>query len=137
MERDSLCVSRRREGPDGLTLGVAPVAARGARGAGRRHHGGTASGRPTRRPTSLRNAAPTTATCEAELLPAASPAHRQAGVPLRRWLWWALRCEAKWAFAWDDPMPFLRGVVGPRLSRLLRLPGRRRASDRPVPRAGG
>jgi D-aspartate ligase len=64
-------------------------------------------------------------------------ATRQAGVPLRRWLWWALRCEAKWAFAWDDPMPFLRGVVGPRLSRLLRLPGRRRASDRPVPRAGG
>jgi D-aspartate ligase len=65
-------------------------------------------------------------------------AARQAGVPLRRWLWWALGCETKWAFAWDDPMPFLRGVVGPRLSRLLRFRRRRRpAVEQTAVRAGG
>ncbi len=65
-------------------------------------------------------------------------AAREVGVPLRRWLWWAWGCEAKWAFAWDDPMPFIRGVVGRRLARLLRRPGRRRPpADRTVARAGG
>jgi D-aspartate ligase len=64
-------------------------------------------------------------------------AARQLDVPLRSWLWWALGCEAKWAFAWDDPMPFLRGVVGPRLFRLLRLPRRRRAVEQTGVRAGG
>jgi hypothetical protein len=65
-------------------------------------------------------------------------AARRIGVPLHRWLWWALGCEAKWAFAWDDPMPFLRGVVAPRLARLLRLSGRRRRKvERAAVRASG
>jgi predicted ATP-grasp superfamily ATP-dependent carboligase len=65
-------------------------------------------------------------------------AARQGGVPLRRWLFWAVRCEAKWAISWDDPLPFLRGVVAPRLSRMLRLPRlRRRALDGPAAQARG
>jgi len=43
------------------------------------------------------------------------PAARNAGVPVGRWLAWTLRCEAKSAMAWDDPMPLLGSV----LSRLL------------------
>lgn len=38
-------------------------------------------------------------------------AAREEGVPLRRWLPWALASEAKSTFARDDPMPFVRGVV--------------------------
>ena len=34
-------------------------------------------------------------------------AARESGVPLLRWLPWALSCEAKAVWAWDDPMPFL------------------------------
>jgi D-aspartate ligase len=65
-------------------------------------------------------------------------AARGSGVPIHRWLWWALGCEAKWAFAWDDPMPFLRGVVAPRLARPLRLSGRRRRRvERAAVRASG
>ena len=40
-------------------------------------------------------------------------AARAGGVPLHRWLPWALRCEAKCAVAWDDPMP----IVGASLHR--------------------
>jgi D-aspartate ligase len=39
------------------------------------------------------------------------PAARAAGMPLWRWVAWMLRCEAKSAIAWDDPMPFLGGVL--------------------------
>jgi D-aspartate ligase len=46
------------------------------------------------------------------------PAARDAGVPLWRWLAWMLRCEAKSAIAWDDPMPLLGGA----LSRCLPPP---------------
>ncbi len=35
-------------------------------------------------------------------------AARDWGVPLTRWLPWALRCEAKSVFNWDDPMPLIR-----------------------------
>ncbi|MFL4977734.1 MAG: ATP-grasp domain-containing protein [Xanthobacteraceae bacterium] len=38
-------------------------------------------------------------------------AAREAGVPLWRWIAWMLRCEAKSAIAWDDPMPLLGGVL--------------------------
>lgn len=48
-------------------------------------------------------------------------AARDDGVSLARWLAWALRCEAKSAFAWDDPFPLL----GAGLQRWL---GRRRAA---------
>jgi predicted ATP-grasp superfamily ATP-dependent carboligase len=37
-------------------------------------------------------------------------AARAAEVPLTVWLPWALRCEAKSAVAWDDPMPVLHGA---------------------------
>ena len=42
-------------------------------------------------------------------------AAREAGIPLRRWLPWALRCEAKRALSLDDPLP----LVGAALASLL------------------
>jgi D-aspartate ligase len=41
------------------------------------------------------------------------------GIPLARWLPWALSCEAKSAVAWDDPMPIVRGSLA-RLSQRAR-----------------
>jgi D-aspartate ligase len=41
-----------------------------------------------------------------------------------RWVASAITCGAKSGFAWDDPMPFVRGVVLPR----LRVRARRRAA---------
>ena len=38
-------------------------------------------------------------------------AAKAGGVPLRAWLPWAIRCEAKSVLAWDDPMPYLRGKL--------------------------
>jgi D-aspartate ligase len=35
-------------------------------------------------------------------------AARSAGIPTARWLGWALACEAKSGFAWDDPLPLPR-----------------------------
>jgi D-aspartate ligase len=35
---------------------------------------------------------------------------RGSEIPLTVWLPWALRCKAKSAMAWDDPMPLLRGA---------------------------
>ena len=48
-------------------------------------------------------------------------AARLAGLPLRRWLPWAIRCEAKCAFAWDDPLP----LIGAALHRARRRVRRR------------
>jgi D-aspartate ligase len=39
-------------------------------------------------------------------------AARAAGIPFRRWLPWALRCETNSAFAWTDPAPLLAGTHG-------------------------
>jgi predicted ATP-grasp superfamily ATP-dependent carboligase len=39
------------------------------------------------------------------------PAALARGVPLSAWLNWTLRCEAKSALAWDDPLPFLGSSV--------------------------
>lgn len=36
-------------------------------------------------------------------------AARAAGIPLRRWLPWALRAETNSSFAWSDPAPYVRG----------------------------
>lgn len=36
---------------------------------------------------------------------------KASGVPLRTWLPWAIRCDAKSVVAWDDPMPYLRGKL--------------------------
>ena len=56
-----------------------------------------------------------------------APAAREGGVPLWRWVPWALATEAKSTFARDDPMPFVRGVAwngvrrrAQRLARRLR-----------------
>ena len=38
-------------------------------------------------------------------------AARAAGISSLRWLLWALSCEATRVVAWDDPMPFIRGVL--------------------------
>jgi len=38
-------------------------------------------------------------------------AARTAGVPLWRWLPWALACEAKSGLAWDDPLPLVRAAL--------------------------
>jgi predicted ATP-grasp superfamily ATP-dependent carboligase len=35
-------------------------------------------------------------------------AARASGVPLMRWLPWAIRCESNQAFAWNDPAPAIR-----------------------------
>jgi D-aspartate ligase len=48
-------------------------------------------------------------------------AARAVGIPLRRWIRWALSCEAKSSLALDDPMP----VVRSRLSRLAGVSRRR------------
>ncbi|HSA54842.1 MAG TPA: ATP-grasp domain-containing protein, partial [Gemmatimonadaceae bacterium] len=54
-------------------------------------------------------------------------AARDEGIPFPRWLGWALRCEAKSAFAWDDPLPLL----GAGLQRWL---GRRRTNGSAGPK---
>ncbi len=36
-------------------------------------------------------------------------AAKESGIPLRAWLPWALRCEAK-SVVWDDPMPFVQTI---------------------------
>ncbi|HSI79464.1 MAG TPA: hypothetical protein VK919_02325 [Solirubrobacterales bacterium] len=62
-------------------------------------------------------------------------AARDAGELGAGWLVDALRCKAKSALSWDDPMPFIRGVALPRLRartarRIAGLPGRRAAASR-------
>jgi D-aspartate ligase len=47
-------------------------------------------------------------------------AAKESGVSLASWLRWALGCEVKSRFAWDDPMPFLRPKLNRLLSRLAR-----------------
>ena len=49
-------------------------------------------------------------------------AAREQGMSWPSWLLWALTCEARANLAWDDPMPFLRGVLWSRLRGIL--PGR-------------
>jgi D-aspartate ligase len=62
-------------------------------------------------------------------------AARDAGELGAGWLVDALRCKAKSALSWDDPMPFVRGVALPRLRartarRIAGLPGPRVAASR-------
>ena len=38
-------------------------------------------------------------------------AARANGIPLHRWLSWAIRCETSPAFAWNDPAPALRRLI--------------------------
>jgi D-aspartate ligase len=46
-------------------------------------------------------------------------AARATGLSIPKWLRWATACDARWALTWRDPMPFVRGVVGKKLRRLL------------------
>jgi len=39
-------------------------------------------------------------------------AARAAGISWRAWLAWTLSCEAKRAFAWDDPFPLIGAMLG-------------------------
>jgi D-aspartate ligase len=55
-------------------------------------------------------------------------ASKAAGSLGLRWAVWALGCEAKSGFAWDDPMPFLRGVLAPKVARRLRRSAARAAA---------
>jgi D-aspartate ligase len=50
-------------------------------------------------------------------------ARRAAGLSLRRWVRWVLACDVRWSIAWDDPMPFVRGIAFPYVKR--RLPAAR------------
>jgi len=52
-------------------------------------------------------------------------AARACGMPLLQWLPWAMRCQAKSAVAWDDPMPLV-GAAWFRGTRALRQLARRR-----------
>lgn len=58
-------------------------------------------------------------------LPSDLRAARAAGIPVRQWAPWALRCEAKHAIAWDDPVPFLAEVA-----KRLRTSVRARSAER-------
>jgi D-aspartate ligase len=44
---------------------------------------------------------------------------RESGVPFTRWLPWALSCQAKAIWAWDDPMPLV-ATVATRAAGVLR-----------------
>jgi D-aspartate ligase len=58
-------------------------------------------------------------------------AAREAGIPFLRWLPWALGCQAKETWAWNDPMPFLAfGALG-----ATRAVGRLHEAVRPKPEA--
>lgn len=54
-------------------------------------------------------------------------AARAAGVAPREWLRWLAGCRALCGLALEDPMPFVRGRLGPAIGR--RLPGYRRAAS--------
>ena len=45
------------------------------------------------------------------------PAARASGVPLTTWLPWLIRCEAKSALSWRDPMPAVRSTLYRLLAR--------------------
>ena len=51
-------------------------------------------------------------------------ASRASGIPIVRWTSWLIRCQAKAAIAWDDPMPFLRGELWRHRRRFLGKVGR-------------
>jgi D-aspartate ligase len=55
---------------------------------------------------------------------------RGSGVPLGRWCRWAVGCEAKAVWAWDDPLPFVGACVDQLGRRLVaRARGRRGPRD--------
>ncbi len=54
-------------------------------------------------------------------------AARSEGISFLRWLPWAMTCDARATLAWDDPLPFLRGVLWPHAAAGLRALRRRTA----------
>lgn len=54
-------------------------------------------------------------------------AARGEGISFFRWLPWALTCDARATLAWDDPLPFLRGVLWARAAAAVRRLRRRTA----------
>ncbi len=52
------------------------------------------------------------------------PAARASGIPLTQWLSWTLRCEAKSALSWNDPMPVLRSILHRLLARRTGSPAK-------------
>ena len=54
-------------------------------------------------------------------------AAREEGISFLRWLPWAMTCDARATLAWDDPLPFLRGVLWARATTALRALRRRTA----------
>ena len=48
-------------------------------------------------------------------------AARASGIPLSRWVPWVLGCEARSAFAWDDPFPLIGAVLWRTLGRGTQL----------------
>jgi predicted ATP-grasp superfamily ATP-dependent carboligase len=46
-------------------------------------------------------------------------AARATGLSIWKWLRWASACDARWALTLRDPMPFVRGVLGKKLRRML------------------
>lgn len=54
-------------------------------------------------------------------------AAKAEGISFPKWLPWALACDARATLAWDDPMPFLRGVLWARGVAALRSLRRRAA----------
>lgn len=77
---------------------------------------GDLTGRP--RPVAV-SARPGTTWVKAWRDPAAA---RADGISLRRWMRWASRADTTSVLAWDDPMPFLRGMVWTRARRRLSTP---------------
>jgi D-aspartate ligase len=57
-------------------------------------------------------------------------AARESGIPFGRWLAWALRCEAKRAIAWSDPLPLVEAGLR---SVLAKSPGLATLAARIVP----
>lgn len=43
-------------------------------------------------------------------------AAKAAGIPMRDWLPWAMRADAKSVIRWDDPLPFVLGKIWPRVA---------------------
>jgi len=48
-------------------------------------------------------------------------AARQQGIGMARWAAWQARCHTRHVLSLDDPMPFVRGMLWPRVAR--RIPG--------------
>jgi predicted ATP-grasp superfamily ATP-dependent carboligase len=77
---------------------------------------GDLTGRPRPRAVSAR---PGTTWVKAWRDPLAA---REDGISLRRWMLWALRADTTSVLAWDDPMPFLRGMMWTRAKQRFLTP---------------